>query len=588
MNQRAVLCLLPSLFLCQESHAFSVAPSLQGQRHRSSVQKATAASDAIADEQQPQQTFADLNLSDEILSAVRAQSHWQVPTPIQSLAIPQILASDSSIWCEAPTGSGKTAAFALPLLQKLYRKDTNGIASIVLCPTRELAVQIGHVISQLSHNVGGRKDYQVVVLHGGVPLEPQITTLSRASRMGSTIDVVVATPGRLVDVLTYYDDDSSPKAAESAMERRLLDALDSKGRTDASLSLAQINDLKLDRSDDDGRSSMRKLLDGVRYLVIDEADRLLGKAFQSEVDACLDLFKSEKRAALPTWLFSATFPKAIEPRVAKVLSRLGEAAPLRISCAQSDRKTDEEVSVSLQKRLDRTSPPPPTLQQIGPASTIDLRSIRLEQPKRTQALRKLLQDNPEWDRVLVFVATRYAAEHVARKLRRNGIESAELHGKLDQEARSRRLRAFAKGSTRVLLATDVASRGLDVVGLPAVINYDLPRSTADFVHRVGRTGRAGLHGTAITFVTPMSEAQLELIEMRHLAQPISREVMPGFEPDESEWIIQSAASRIGAPGTAHSSRGLAHDRMNGGIKGRRKSKKDRLRESVTRGDTATE
>lgn len=531
--------------------------------------------------EQPQ-TFADLNLSDEILSAVRSQPRWQVPTPIQSLAVPQILASDSSIWCEAPTGSGKTAAFALPLLQKLYRKDTTGIASIVLCPTRELAVQIGHVISQLSHSVGGRKDYQVVVLHGGVPLEPQITALSRASRMGSTIDVVVATPGRLVDVLTYYDGDENSRASESAMERRLLDALDSKGRNDASLSLAQINDLKLDRSDDDGRSSMRKLLDGVRYLVIDEADRLLGKAFESEIDSCLDLLKSNKRPSLPTWLFSATFPKSIEPRVAKVLARLGEVAPLRISCGQSDRTIDDDVSTSLQKRLDRTSPPTTTLQQIGPASTINLRSIRLDQPKRTQALRKLLEENPEWDRVLVFVATRYAAEHVARKLRRYGIESAELHGKLDQEARSRRLRAFAKGGTRVLLATDVASRGLDVVGLPAVVNFDLPRSTADFVHRVGRTGRAGLHGTAVTFVTPTSEAQLELIEMRHLATPIDREVMPGLEPDENEWQIQSTASRIGAPGTIHSSRGLAHDRMNGGIKGRRKSKKDRQRESATR------
>jgi superfamily II DNA/RNA helicase len=289
----------------------SVAPSLQGQRHRTSVQKATAASDAIADEQQPQQTFADLNLSDEILSAVRAQSHWQVPTPIQSLAIPQILASDSSIWCEAPTGSGKTAAFALPLLQKLYRKDTNGIASIVSMSDPRTRSSDWACHFAIITQCWGRKDYQVVVLHGGVPLEPQITTLSRASRMGSTIDVVVATPGRLVDVLTYYDDDSSPKAAESAMERRLLDALDSKGRTDASLSLAQINDLKLDRSDDDGRSSMRKLLDGVRYLVIDEADRLLGKAFQSEVDACLDLLKSEKRVALPTWLFSATFPRRL-------------------------------------------------------------------------------------------------------------------------------------------------------------------------------------------------------------------------------------------------------------------------------------
>ena len=541
-----------------------------------------------ADEHPEPTTFDTLDLSDEILSAVRSQPLWRVPTPIQQLAVPQILSSDSSFWCEAPTGSGKTAAFALPLLQKLYRKDTKGIASIVLCPTRELAVQIGHVISQLSHNVGGKKDWQVVVLHGGVPLEPQITALSHACRTGQTVDIVVATPGRLVDVLTYYDDDSTSRASESAMERRLLDALDGKGRTDSSLSLSQINDLKLDRSDDDGRSAMGKLLAGVRYLVIDEADRLLGKAFETEVDSCLDLLMSDERDTLPTWLFSATFPKSIEPRVDHVLKRLGGTSPLRISCAQSDRLTEQDVSTSLQKRLARSSPTTTTIQQMGPASTIDLRSIRLELPKRTQALRKLLEDNPEWDRVLVFVATRYAAEHIARKLRRNGIESAELHGKLDQEARTRRLRAFSKGSTRVLIATDVASRGLDVVGLPAVVNYDLPRSTADFVHRVGRTGRAGLHGTAITFVTPTSEAQLELIETRHLAGPIEREVLPGFEPDEQEWQIQSAASRIGAPGSLPSSRGLAHDRMNGGIKGRRKNKKDRLRETTTREKAANE
>jgi ATP-dependent RNA helicase RhlE len=526
--------------------------------------------------------FDSLGLSNEILSAVRSQPGWEIPTPVQCLAIPQILAGEDTVWCEAPTGSGKTAAYALPLLQKLYRKDTQGIASLVLCPTRELAVQIGHVISQLSHNVGGQKKWNVVVLHGGVQLDPQITALSHAARTGQTVDVVVATPGRLVDVLTYYDDDKDSRASESAMERRLLDALDGKGRTDSSLSLSQIEDLELDSPDDDGRSSMRQLLSGVEYLVIDEADRLLGKAFEKEVESCLDLLMTDDREELPAWLFSATFPKSVEPRVAHVLKRLGGATPLRISCSNVDRVIGEEVSTSLQKRLARTSGAATTLQQIGPASTIKLRTIRLDITQRTRALRQLLQDNPEWDRVLVFVATRYAAEHVARKLRRVGIDSAELHGKLDQEARSRRLRAFSKGKTRVLLATDVASRGLDVVGLPAVVNYDLPRSTADFVHRVGRTGRAGKQGTAVTFVTAPSESHLDLIELRHLAEPIEREDLPGFEPNEDSWQIQSSASRLSAPGTLHSTRGLAHDRMNGGIKGRRKSKKDRLREEAAR------
>lgn len=527
-------------------------------------------------------TFGSLGLTEDVLSAVHAQPGWEVPTPIQEIAVPQILQDKSnSFWCEAPTGSGKTAAFALPLLQQLYTKESKGIASLVLCPTRELAMQIGHVISKLTYSMGGKKSWQVVVLHGGVPLEPQIVALSNAVRSGRTIDVVVATPGRLVDVLTRYDDSTTSQASDSAFERRLLDALDTSGSTDSSLSLAQIEEMKLDREDDDGRAAMRALLGDVKYLVIDEADRLLGKAFESDVDACLDLLLQQDRDALPTWLFSATFPKSVEPRVDYVLKRLGGSSPIRISCSASDRVVDQEVSASLKKRLDR-APKHMTMQQIGPASTIKLRTIRLETPKRTQALRRLLEDNEDWDRVLVFVATRYAAEHVARKLRRNGIEAAELHGKLDQEARERRLNSFSKGRIRVLIATDVASRGLDVVGLPAVVNYDLPRSTADFVHRVGRTGRAGRRGTAVSFLTPSNEAHLDLIEIRHLAEPVEREILPGFEPDEMEWGIQAKASGLSTPGTVHSVQGLAHDKMNGGIKGRRKSKKDRLREKAAR------
>jgi len=523
-------------------------------------------------------TFDSLGLSSDIMTAVRSQPDWQIPTPVQALAIPQILSDKSaSIWCESPTGSGKTAAYVLPLLQELDRKDTEGIASLILCPTRELAVQVGHVISNLSHNIGGKKNWEILTLHGGVPLDPQILALSDAIRVNRTIDVVIATPGRLVDVLTYYENDAS-RAAEAALGRRLLDALDGRGKTDSSLSLAQIEKLSLDRDDDDGRASMLTLLSGLRHLVIDEADRLLGRGFKSEVDTCLDLIMSTTNTdKMRTWLFSATFPKSIEPRVDRVLKCLGSSAPLRISCANSDRIIDTDVSASLQKRLDRTTTGT-TLQKICSASTINHRAIRLEKPKRTLALRKLLEEHPEWERVLVFVSTRYASEHVSRKLRRNGISSSELHGKLDQEARDRRLKSFSKGNIRVLLATDVASRGLDVVGLPAVVNYDLPRSTADFVHRTGRTGRAGKQGYAISFVTASSESHLKLIETRHLPQPIARETLPGFEPDELNWEIQSLASEISPPGTQHSSRGLAHDKMNGGIKGHKRSKKDRLRE----------
>jgi superfamily II DNA/RNA helicase len=417
-----------------------------------------------------------------------------------------------------------------------------------------------------------------MVLHGGIPIEPQIRSLADYARQGETLDFLVATPGRLVDVLTYYQKEGGDSSAQdAALERRLTDAFDQQKKTDASLSMEQLESLGLgDFQDDDGRGSLINLLSDVQLMVLDEADRLLGRQFETEFNAVLAMMPSN----IPTWMFSATFPKAIEPRLNQVITQIGATNVLKLECSNADRLSTEEVSSSLQKKIERTGAVSSAqkVQRVGSESTIELQAIRLEKRDRTQALRRLLKTHPEWDRVLVFVGTRYASEHVSKKLRRYGIHSNELHGKLDQDARERRLSDLRKGKTRVLIATDVASRGLDIAGLPVIINYDLPRSTADFVHRVGRTGRAGRNGTAISFVTASSEAHMELIESRHLTEPIRRDTLPDFEPDEEQWYVEVQGSRIGVPGTVHSEKGLAHDRMFGGIKGRRKSKKDKLRE----------
>lgn len=540
-------------------------------------------------------SFQDLGLNPEALTAIRAQQGWTTPTPIQQLVIPKLLdlaaeedGSESShadsVWCEAPTGSGKTAAYALPLLQNLKsqpQQEGARIASLILCPTRELADQIGSVVTNLASNMSTKKSRKlnIMTIYGGTRMEPQIAELADYARNGETLDVLIATPGRMVDVLTYYQSEAGDSSAvDAAFERRLLDAMEQ--TKSESLSLETIKTMKLDRSDHDGRGALINLLADLQYFVLDEADRLLGRAFESEMDKVMELLPSK----VQTWLFSATFPNHIEPRVDQVLKRIGATTPIRISCANSDRLVTEDVSSSLAKRLERasTAGTAAQVQQVGPASTIQLRTIRLETPARTQALRLLLEEHPEWDRVLVFVATRYSAEHVARKLRKAGIGAAELHGKLDQDARTRRLEDLKRGKVRVLLATDVASRGLDIVGLPVMINYDLPRSTADFVHRVGRTGRAGRSGTAITFVTPSSVGHLDLIETRHLKESVEREILPGFEPNEERWEVEAQASKISAPGTQHSDKGLVHDRMFGGIKSRRKSKKDKLREKAVK------
>ena len=580
-------------------------------------------------------SFTNMGLSMDLQAAIP----WTKPTPIQGMAIPKILIphqqqqqQDASIWIQAPTGSGKTLVYAVSLFQKLFyqprpairttqqqQQQQHGtmimIRSLILAPTRELAIQIGKALSKLaSRQVKNGRSLQqqqqprIVVIHGGVPVGPQLDELDNNSR-NKMIDIVVATPGRLVDLLTQ----PANERADTDLQYKVLKALEQqqkqqkqqskKGRRGgSSLSLAQLQELELDKPlEQNQQLDLRNMLQGLEYLVLDEADRLLSRSFEQEMDALLDLIQSSKEhdtsgRSLSTWLFSATFPKAIEPRVDQVFRRLGSTSsepPIHLSCINADRldvdSNQEQVSSTLQKRLGRakssaaaTTLGGTSIEQIGPASTIQLRTIRLEKPSRTLALRRLLDDHPDWDRVLVFVSTRYSSEHVARKLRRVGILAAELHGKLDQEARSRRYQSFVSGKIRVLLCTDLAARGLDIDCLPAVVNYDLPRSTTDFVHRTGRTGRAGRPGVAVTFVTPESESHLELIESRHLPKSIDREVLPGLEPNEEEWAIKAQASRLSVPGVEHSSRGLAHDRMFGGIKGKRKSKKDRLREKAAR------
>ena len=433
-------------------------------------------------------SFSELGIHPSILNAIFSRADWEHPTPVQQLAIPRLLdqGTTSAFWCEAPTGSGKTATFLIPLLQNILisknqKQKRERVTAMVLCPTRELCVQIGDVLNGLVHDIVSmdrRSQYEIstMVLHGGVPLEPQIARLSDCVRYQTTIDVLVATPGRLIDVLTSYDSNGRKlNAVDAAVERRLLAAIDSSD--DGDVSLDDLQKLGLDRmsQDDnsssdgsDGRSHLIHMLNGLRFLVLDESDRLLGKGFKGELDSVVDLLSSPPA----TWLFSATFPRSIEPRLDNILTSIGStSSPVRLVCANSDRISSEDVPVSssLKKKLEQsnTVTSASNYQRIGPASTIRLRNIRMEKTARTQALRKLLEKDykDEWDRVLVFVSTRYASEHVSRKLRRYGIQSSELHGKLDQNARLRRLDDLKKGKIRVLLCTDVASRGIDISGL---------------------------------------------------------------------------------------------------------------------------
>jgi ATP-dependent RNA helicase RhlE len=406
-------------------------------------------------------TFASLALSPQLVRAVE-ERNYTAPTPIQSAVIPGVL-SGRDVWACAHTGSGKTAAFALPLLQRhseATRETPRRIRSLILVPTRELAAQIGTSIDNYARYLSD--PLKVAVVFGGVSINPQMMAL----RGGA--DIVVATPGRLLDLVEH-----------NALTLR-----------------------------------------SVTTLVLDEADRLLDLGFADELAKVLSLLP-ERRQNL---LFSATFPPAVNALAESLLRD-----PLRVDVPST----------------------PETVPDIAQ------RAIHVDASRRTQLLLRLIRELG-WTRVLVFVATKYSTEHVAEKLRRAGINAAAIHGELSQGARTQALADFKAQQLQVLVATDIAARGIDITNLPAVVNYDLPRSTDDYTHRIGRTGRAGQSGVAVSFVSASTEAHFRLIEKRH-RMILPREIVAGFEP------VETAAPAAPAATT-------------GGIKGKRKSKKDKLRE----------
>ncbi len=404
--------------------------------------------------------FSSLGLSPELVRAV-GELGFAAPTPIQLLAIPAVLRG-VDVLGSAQTGSGKTVAFVLPVLQRLQLGPLHTprrVRALILVPTRELAAQVGEVVRSLAQHLP--QPLKVAVVFGGVSVNPQMMGL----RGGA--DVVVATPGRLLD-------------------------------------LVQHNALKLS---------------SVGLLVLDEADRLLDLGFADELSRVLGLLPPRRQ----TLFFSATFPPDVEALATALLNQ-----PLRVEVGATP--ANEPV--------------------------IAQRVIQVDASRRTELLRHLIKHSG-WDRVLVFVATQYAAQHVAWKLYQTGLFATPFHGGMSQGARTQVLAEFKGGQWDVLVTTDLASRGIDIVQLPVVVNYDLPRSAVGYVHRIGRTGRAGASGMAVSFISADGEAHFRLIEKRQ-GQRVPREIIPGFEP------LDAAAPALSV----------------GGIKGKRKSKKDKLREAA--------
>jgi superfamily II DNA/RNA helicase len=389
--------------------------------------------------------FTELGLIPPLLDRL-TELEYQQPTPIQVQAIPSILAGRDLI-AGANTGSGKTATFALPLLQKIQAHQLslqvgddkvlssnkikgNYVTGLILVPTRELAKQVSDSIKSYAVHLNGA--IKTIAVFGGVSVNTQMLALR-----GGT-DILVATPGRLLDLISS-------------------------------------NAIKLDR---------------VKTLVLDEADRMLSLGFTDELSALLALTPKKKQ----TLLFSATFPEQVQTLTKELLN--------------------DPVEIQLQS---------------ADASTLVQRVFTVNKGKKTALLAHLIKEQ-QWRQTLIFVNAKNSCKHLAEKLSKRGITAEVFHGDKGQGARGRVLDAFKAGIIDVLIATDIAARGLDIEKLPVVINFDLPRSPSDYMHRIGRSGRAGEVGLALSLIDHEDFHHFQVIEKKNKIR-LEREQVVGFEAD---------------------------------------------------------
>lgn len=376
-------------------------------------------------------SFTELGLSEEIVRAV-AEQGYNSPTPIQTQAIPAVL-SGGDLLAGAQTGTGKTAGFTLPILQRLSaRRSTKGapVRALILTPTRELAAQVEESVRVY----GKYLKLSSAVIFGGVSINPQIALLKKG------VDILVATPGRLLDHLQQ-----------------------------GTLSL-----------------------DNVEILVLDEADRMLDMGFIRDIRRILEVLPRQRQ----NLLFSATFSNEIKALADSLLN-----APAMIEVARRNSTADVIA------------------QKIHPVDR-----------NRKHPLLSHLIKTQTWSQVLVFTRTKHGANKLVQQLDKDGISALAIHGNKSQSARTHALSEFKNGSLQVLVATDIAARGIDIDQLPHVVNYDLPNVPEDYVHRIGRTGRAGATGEAVSLVCVDEHDMLKGIE-KLIQRSLPREIVPGFEPD---------------------------------------------------------
>jgi len=372
-------------------------------------------------------SFDELGLRVELIKAVKSKGYTK-PTPIQARVIPVIL-DGKDVLARAQTGTGKTDAFALPIVDILSRRKEKRQhpRTLVLAPTRELALQVGESIKAY----GRRVSIRCTVVYGGVNIGPQIDRLRRG------IDILVATPGRLLDLAGHRN-----------------------------LNLSQIE-----------------------FLVFDEADRMLDLGFNEEISEVLDLVPAVRK----TMLFSATYTQPIR-NLAGIMLR----DPVYIEVTP-EKKAAESI----------------------------VQKVHLVDRSQKRALLIHLITRERWTQALVFVRTKHGANKLTQKLAEKKISAAALHGNKSQSFRTRTLKEFKNGEIRILVATDVAARGIDISNLPYVVNYDMPAMPEDYIHRIGRTGRAGISGIAVSLVSHEEKIHLKAIE-KLLGRKIPREEISGY------------------------------------------------------------